>query len=64
MAIMAQTSRTITHAIATVGNVTEALDIWSQVLVLQANLAQEEANFDLTLQRLAFEQRQLVLVSP
>ena len=56
-----QAKRTVSHAVAALGNITESLDIWSQVLVLQATLAQEEAVFDLNIQRHGFEQRQLAL---
>lgn len=61
--VIYQAKRTVAHALAATGNITESLDIWSQVLVLQATLAQEEAQFDLGLQRHAFEQRQLALAA-
>ena len=61
LSVIYQAKRTVAHALAATGNITESLDIWSQVLVLQATLAQEEAKFDLDLQRHAFEARQLAL---
>ena len=64
LSVIYQAKRTVAHALAATGNITESLDIWSQVLILQANLAQEEAKFDLDLQRHAFETRRLALTAP